>query len=73
MLSTNNVRPLMTINMPVFYNSTETEQDQIQDDLPQDEEITHIVKICLKVKLDEVLNIPIDDIEALKIYKPDFE
>ena len=74
MLSTNNVRPLMTVNMPVVYNDTSSEEDSKEEnDLPEDNQLSHIINICLKVKLDEVLNIPIDDVEALKKYNPDFE
>ena len=42
MLSTNNVRPLMIVDMPVIYKNTEAD-DQTEEEIPNDDDLSKII------------------------------
>lgn len=75
MIGSNNVRPAMMINMPVdFHKKTKKFIKSKKSKKPISNSIlTNVFTTCLKIKLDEVLNIPVNDLKALKKYRPDHD
>ncbi len=81
MIETNNVRPVLLVNMPVIYEDKDKEDEKQSSSESESEKsdeyfsdlITNIFKTCIQIKLDEVLNIPMDDVEALTKFRPGFD